>query len=143
MFDSIQKQHSDGNTPAGINIAPLIDMMFILLIFFLVTTTFVEDTGLALVRPESTQSAPLDPEAMRISITAGGRIFHQGDLVTRQELFTRIRQWIGTGDHSAVVIIPDAQVPAGRLVDVMDTAKEAGASDIALATKPSTESRYR
>ena len=61
-----------------INLSPLIDMIFILLIFFIVTTVFVEETGVEVHRPEAASAVDLDQQAVLIAITDEGSVFYGG-----------------------------------------------------------------
>jgi biopolymer transport protein ExbD len=120
----------------AVDVAPLIDIVFILLIFFLVTTTFVRDRGVPVTRPAAAHAAVLEPEAVRIHLTAEGRLFLAGQPVTVARLPERVGGMLAQRPQAAVVIVPDEQVPAGRLVAVLDAARAGGARDVALATRP-------
>lgn len=134
MFRSVQTR-SDSSSRALVDIAPLIDIVFILLIFFLVTATFVRDTGVEVNRPQATVTQALEPTSMRISITGNGSVYVDGRRVSLDELRSSVSDFIARERKKTVVVIPDVEVQAGRLIEVMDTAKMAGASDVALATR--------
>ena len=134
MFRSVQQRDSK-SAATMVDIAPLIDVVFILLIFFLVTATFVRDTGVDVVRPQATQTRSLEPSAMRVSITASGDIYTEGRRVTADELQARVQSFIAEQNKRSVIVIPDAEVTAGTLIEVMDAARRGGATDVALATK--------
>ena len=138
MFQSVQRRaNGEGSTP-GVNMAPLMDMVFILLIFFVVTTTFVRETGIHVERPQAVWSESLDSRSLRVSITAGGAVYTEGRRVSLAALRDRVARLTRDGHgqgRTSVVLIADAQTPASRLVEVMDTAKLAGATDVALATR--------
>ncbi|QNN20726.1 biopolymer transporter ExbD [Planctomycetales bacterium ZRK34] len=134
MFTSTQNRNAR-QVSAVVDIAPLIDIVFILLIFFLVTTTFVRDTGVRVERPQATTSSAMQPQAMRIAIAAGGAVYTAGQSITLQQLDQRVRRFIAVEPNAAVIVIPDQSVTAGRLIQVMDVARQAGALDVAVATK--------
>lgn len=136
MFPSIRQQSNTRNGgPAAINMAPLIDMVFILLIFFLVTTTFVQDTGIEVTRPEAAYAQALEAESLRISIAASGAIYAEGRELDLAALREQVRRFIDTHEGGSVVVIPDEALASGRLVEVMDDVKRGGAEDIAIATR--------
>ncbi|MDX1683242.1 MAG: biopolymer transporter ExbD [Phycisphaeraceae bacterium] len=135
MFTSVQDRMRDDRQVALVDIAPLIDIVFILLIFFLVTTTFVRDTGLEVNRPEAAAAVNVEPESFRVSIAASGAIHTGGQEVDLGQLQRAIRDFVTREQEHAVLVIPDKDVPAGRLVQVMDAAKLGGARDIAVATR--------
>lgn len=134
MFTSTQHRNAR-QVSAVVDIAPLIDIVFILLIFFLVTTTFVRDTGVQVERPQATTSSATQPQAMRIAIAAGGAVYVGGRSLTLQQLHDRVADFIAAERNASVIVIPDQSVTAGRLVQVMDIARQAGAVDVAIATK--------
>ena len=134
MFRSVRTR-GERSWAALVDIAPLIDIVFILLIFFLVTTTFVRDTGVQVTRPQASVTQALEPTSMRISITAGGDVYTDGQRVSLDELRTRVGTFIARERQRTVIVIPDAEVPSGLLIEVMDTARRGGATDVAVATR--------
>ncbi len=118
-----------------VDISPLIDVVFILLIFFLVTATFVADTGMQVTRPEGTMSERLEATSMRASVTADGDVYSDGHRVSLEELQSKVSEFIAREHDRAVIIIPDVALPSGRLVEVMDAVRMGGATDVAVATQ--------
>jgi biopolymer transport protein ExbD len=139
MFRSVQNR--DQSNGVLVDIAPLIDVMFILLLFFLVSSTFVRDTGVSVTRPQASMSQSLEPTSMRVSVTASGDVYAEGSRVSLEELRAKVAAFVAREKRRAVVVIPDVEVSAGRLVEVMDAAKLAGAEDVALATARKEGSR--
>jgi biopolymer transport protein ExbD len=134
MFSSMQQRKNNDASPA-VDMAPLIDVVFILLIFFLVTATFVRETGIEVERPQATASSAMDQQAMRISITVNGTIYTEGSAVDLQTLRSKVSTFVSTNPNSPVIVIPDQDTRAQRVVDVMDAAKLAGAANVAIATE--------
>lgn len=136
MFQSIQTRINDhGEQSNEISMAPLIDMVFILLIFFLVTTSFVSDSGIEIERAAAATATPLSPEALRISITASGDIYLKDKPVPLDILEGELHGFLSRRPNGSVVVIPDKHSPSGQLVKVMDIAKITGVQDIAVATE--------
>jgi len=135
MFESVQRQENGSESAVAVDIAPLIDMVFILLIFFLVTTTFVRETGITVNKPEAIETEALRPESLRISIAASGALYMGGRQVDLAACREAVRRYVAQERDGAVIIIPDADVRAQRLVTVMDAAKQGGAKEIAVATR--------
>lgn len=133
MFRSVRTR--DRSSAPTLDIAPLIDVVFILLIFFLVTTTFVRDTGVNVNRPEATVTTSLESASLRVSITSAGDCYTEGSRISLEQLRSKISARVGRDKDLAVVVIPDADVPSGRLIEVMDTARLAGARDVVVATR--------
>jgi biopolymer transport protein ExbD len=133
MFRSVRSKRAL-TAQAEIQMTPLIDMVFILLIFFVVTTSFVSETGLDIQRPQSSSSETLPRENIPVAIGADGRITvdaqRVGLLSIRPFLQKRLRMQPGL----AVVLVADKTVSVDRVVRVMDEIRAAGISEVALAT---------
>ncbi len=117
-----------------INISPLIDMVFILLIFFMVSTTFVKDMKLDLNRPAASTASTASTKALRLYIDSAGDTYLDGEPVQIWVIQSRLRDQLKTMTAKAVLVITDDGVPAGRLVEVVDQARLAGATDVGVAT---------
>lgn len=118
-----------------INIAPLIDIVFILLIFFMVTTTFTRDEEMELQRPEATSGQPADAQALRLGIDVAGRITLEGQPLNRWMVQTHVRRELATRSGAAVLVVADHRVESGLLVEVVDQCRLAGARDVAVAVQ--------
>ena len=122
------------DTTEDINISPLIDMVFILLIFFMVSTTFVKDMKLELNRPAASTATAASTKAIRLYIDNAGDIYLDGEPVRVWVIQSRIRDLLAGSTGKSVLVITDDGVPAGRLVEVVDQARLAGANDVGVAT---------
>ena len=133
MFRSVRSKRAL-TAQAEIQMTPLIDMVFILLIFFVVTTSFVSETGLDILRPQSSSSETLPRENIPVAISTDGRITVDGQRVglfsIRPFLEKRLRMQPGL----AVVLVADKAVSVDRVVRVMDEIRAAGVGEVALAT---------
>lgn len=117
-----------------INISPLIDIVFILLIFFMVSTTFVKDMKLDLNRPAASSSSTASTKAIRLYIDNQGEIYLDGEPVRVWVVQSRLRDLLTASTGKSVLVVTDNAVPAGRLVEVVDQARLAGATDVGVAT---------
>jgi biopolymer transport protein ExbD len=118
-----------------INIAPLVDMVFLLLIFFLVTTTFSKETGVTVNKPKAQTARSLTRENIMIAVTERGSINIHNREVDLRSLNAIVRRIIQNRPESRVVIIADENARTGLVVDVMDECKLAGAKKISLAAR--------
>lgn len=134
MFQSVRGPRG-GSNQAEVNIAPLIDMVFILLIFFLVTTSFIRDTGVTVERPQATTAKALQSQSLRIGVAASGHIFVDGQRLSLAQLRDRVRAFLRRERQASVIVVPDKSLKTGRLVEVIDAAKAAGAKTVAIATE--------
>ena len=122
----------EGNEP-GIDMSPLIDCVFILLIFFIVTTVFVEETGVDVNRPEAASSVQLEKTSILIALTDKGEIFYGGRAIGIggvRSLVSRLTQ----KEVIPVIIQADESSKSGLLMKIIDEAKLGGADDISVAT---------
>jgi biopolymer transport protein ExbD len=119
---------------AGIDISPLIDMVFILLIFFMVSTTFVKDMDLDIDRPEAKSAEAADSESIRLYIDKGGDTFLDGEPVRTWMIQSRIRDRLATATTEAVLVVTDETVTSRRLVEVVDQVRLAG-GEVGVATR--------
>ena len=124
-----QRQESE------INIAPLIDMVFILLIFFMVTTTFVKDAKIQIDRPGAKSAQRADNRAVRVSIGRRGELFIDAKPVKSWMLQARLREMISKQHLKTVLVIADRHVETGLLVEVVDQCRLAGAKDVGVAVE--------
>ena len=120
---------------AEINLTPLIDIVFQLLIFFLITTTFVQNPGIDVELPKaSAQPRQGEPETVIIAVTEDGRIVHEGRVVSTEELTTRLEEHHRQRPSAMVIIQADTNTSHGKVVDVMDIARTVGFQALAIAT---------
>ncbi|MBL4801618.1 MAG: biopolymer transporter ExbD [Emcibacter sp.] len=117
-----------------INISPLIDVVFILLIFFIVTTVFVEETGVEVNKPQALSAKQLEKNSILIAITEEGKVVYGGRVIGVQGVGRVIRR-LSEKDPMPVIIQVDKKVPAGLLVRVIDQSKIAGAVSVNIATE--------
>jgi biopolymer transport protein ExbD len=109
-----------------INIAPVVDVLFLLLIFFMVTSTFVEQPNIKLELPSTRHSEATKIEQRVLTISRDGQLFLQDKPVDKQNLEKELRRVrLDTGDE-VLVLKADKWVPYGVVVDIMDDAKGAG-----------------
>lgn len=117
-----------------INLSPLIDMVFLLLIFFMVTSVFVEQTGVKIEKPTAATAEQLDAQHLVLSVTAEGEIVFDHQPLALPAVRGVVRQQL-RDRQIPVVIVADTQTPSGLLVDVLDECRLAGAQQVSVATQ--------
>lgn len=118
-----------------IDMSPLIDMVFILLIFFMVTTTFVKDMQVDLNRPGASSAEISSDKSIRVTLDAAKKIYFDGQEVELWALQGLMRNALKTSDSKDVLVITDTSVSAQNLIDVVDQLRLAGAGNIGVATE--------
>lgn len=113
----------------------LIDIVFMLLIYFLLTTNFMVDEGIKIKLPQARASAPQTQQEITVYVDKGGRAYIHNKPVPEAALFTRLKQMINGRENQLVVVKADRAVILNKAVKVMDLAKAAGAGRLCLATE--------
>ena len=115
------------------NVAPLIDIVFILLIFFVVTTTFARDLGIEVERPSAGSATEQPANVVRVAVGRGGELAVDGRPTSAWRLRAEVEDRVGHSTDKSVLIVADKSVDAKTLVDVMDACRQAGARQVAVA----------
>lgn len=128
-----RRRHAEHRDP-HIDVVPLIDCILVLLIFFMVTTTFAKDAELQIERPAAKSAGPADTKALRVYIDRSLNIFVDETPVRPWMVQSRVRDALGQGGDKTVLVVTDRRVPAEKLVEVVDQCRLAGAKDIGVVT---------
>jgi len=123
----------------GIDIAPLVDVVFLLVIFFAVSTTFLETSGMKLELPESSASTEREVREIAVFLGSDGGLVFEDETVTGEQLGERLRAALSRAERKIVVLRADTGTPHGKVVEIMDLIRESGAEGLTVATR--TKSR--
>jgi biopolymer transport protein ExbD len=134
MLNITAARRARKNTVA-LNIAPLIDMVFILLIFFLVTTSFVRETGLAVSRPTAATAAAQPGTAIQVGISHDNRVYLDRREVDIRALRANVARALAEAPEGSVIIVADRASDTGTVIAVMDACRQAGARQVSLAAR--------
>lgn len=124
----------DEGDSGGIDMSPMIDCVFILLIFFIVTTTFVEETGVEVDKPQAASAVRLEKTSILLALTAKGEVVYGGRDIGLGGVQPLVRRLLQKEDLP-VIIQADTVAHSGLLVRVIDEAKLAGATKVSVATR--------
>jgi len=123
---------------AEINMAPLIDMIFILLIFFLVTTSFVKESGVEINRPTAQSAVSKEKIHLMLEITHDGLIYIEGKPIDIRAVRSRMKRFLIETPGGSVIIVADKISSTGILIQALDECRLAGVENISVAArKPS------
>ena len=120
---------------AEINITPLTDIFLVLLIIFMVTSSVISNQGKQVDLPNSVVASQT-PAGVTVTVTAEDEIQVDGEAVTMEGLGAALETALAAARDKVVILRGDRSVVLGRAVSILDLAQEAGATGIALATKP-------
>ncbi|HEU4463732.1 MAG TPA: biopolymer transporter ExbD [Gemmatimonadota bacterium] len=128
-----------GRRKALINITSLIDVVFLLLLFFVVTSTFLERPGLDLTLPAASPTEVARRDEVTVELDADGATWLDGARLQAADLESEIERALAAAGTERVVLEADERVPHGRVVEAMDAARRAGATGLVVATRPREE----
>lgn len=134
MPKGFQRQRANQGEASGeINISPLIDVVFILLIFFIVTTVFVDETGVKVDKPRAASQQDIEKESILIGITAEGGVYYGGREIGVGGVRAVINR-LQEEQQRPVVIQADRETDTETTIEVLDEAKIGGAQTVFVST---------
>jgi len=120
-----------------INLAPLVDIVFLLVIFFMVTSTFITpESGLPVDLPQAVSGTERPQGVPTVDVKADGTVYWKGEAVSDEKLMTVLRAALAGDQEGTVLLRADRKTPHGRVVQVMDIVRRAGAKRVAIAAVP-------
>ena len=128
-----RKNISDENP---LDLTPMMDIVFIMLIFFIVTANFIKEPGLEVNRPDSDTSEIQENAAILIAIGGNDEIYMDGRRIDVRQVKANVLKLLADNPQGTVVIQADETASADAIIQVMDGARDAGVFDISLAAEP-------
>ncbi len=132
MRGQVQKAADEG---AAIDLTPMLDVVFIMLIFFIVTASFIKEAGVEVNRPEASTSNPKENVNILIAVTANDEIWMDGRRIDVRAVRANVERLHAENPKGAVVIQADNLSTTETVVKVLDASREAGVMDVSLATE--------
>ena len=129
----MRKRRARNREESEVNLTPMLDVVFIMLIFFIVTASFVKESGIDVSRPDASTAERKERGNILIAITATDQIWIDKRQVDVRALRANIERLHAQNPQGAVVIQADKASKNGLLVDVMDAAREAGVFNVSIA----------
>ncbi len=119
----------------GVDLTPMLDVVFIMLIFFIVTASFVKESGVEVNRPDAATAILQERGNILVAITATGQIWIDRRQVDPRAVRANIERLHAENPQGAVIIQADRESKTGLLVEVMDAAKLAGVDNVSIAAE--------
>lgn len=116
-----------------VNMTPMLDVVFIMLIFFIVTSSFVKEAGIDVIRPPAQTAVSKDKGNILIAITENGQVWIDRRQIDPRDLRTNIERLHGENPQGSIVVQADRKSQNHLLIAVLDAAKAAGVNEIAIA----------
>lgn len=133
MKKIVSRQRRSGATE--LNMASLIDMIFILLIFFLVTTSFVKEAGVEVQRPIASSAASKEKTNMVLAVTHEGTIYAEGRTIDIRSVRAYMERFLAETPKGSVVIAADKDSRTGTVIQVLDACRLAGVKNVSVAAR--------
>ena len=130
---NVRRSIRGGGGRVDINMGPLIDMVFLLLIFFVVTTSFVKETGIDVQRSVAATAQTVEHGNILLGVSANGEIFYEGKKIDVRSVRAHVERALAEDPESAVVVVADRGSLTGIVVQAMDQCRLAGARQVSLA----------
>ncbi|MEL7046624.1 MAG: biopolymer transporter ExbD [Pseudomonadota bacterium] len=119
---------------ADIDLTPMLDVVFIMLIFFIVVASFIKEAGIEVSRPDNNQSDPSDAQSILVQIRSDDQIWMENRRVDARAVRANIQRLLASDPEQPVSIKVDKGATANTVIDVADAAREAGAGTVNWAT---------
>ena len=130
---SFQRKQSD---EPRIDLTPMVDVVFLLLIFFMISTTFVESPGISIKLPEaSSQTIDREPKEIKIYLSQEGDIYHRDQKISLDGFKALLADYQSSAEQTTVLLLADQESRHGKVVTLMDLARDAGFVKLAIATE--------
>jgi biopolymer transport protein ExbD len=135
----MRRGRSRGEDESSLDITPMIDIVFIMLIFFIVTASFIKEAGIDVNRPGAVTAERKERASILVAIDENGQVWVDKRPVDIRAVRANIERLRAENPEGGVVIQADTESKNGILVKVMDAARLAGAADVSLAATPEGE----
>lgn len=118
-----------------IDLTPMLDVVFIMLIFFIVTSTFVKESGVDVTRPQAETSVVTESNAIQIGITSANQVFMDKRQIDKRAIRANVEKSLAENPGASVIIVADRDSNTHTLIEVMDQARLAGATSVSVASE--------
>jgi len=129
----MRRNADDG--PGEIDLTPMLDVVFILLIFFIVTSVFVTEAGIEVLKPEASTADPKSKDLILIAVTADGDIWIDGEAVDPRFVRSRFELRLAESPNSSVVIQGDRAATNEHVMGILRAAREANIASVSISTE--------
>jgi biopolymer transport protein ExbD len=119
-----------------VDLTPMVDVVFLLLIFFMISTTFVESPGISIKLPESSsQTIDREPKEIKVYLSKEGDIYHGDKKISLDGFKGLLADYQSDAKKTTVLLLADQESRHGKVVTLMDLARDAGFTKLAIATE--------
>jgi len=134
MKSGLMKKKNDEG-PGEIDLTPMLDVVFILLIFFIVTSVFITEAGIEVSKPEASTAEPKSKDLILIAVTPSGDIWIDGEQVDPRFIRSRFELRLAESPNSSVVIQGDRAATNEHVMTILRAAREAEIASVSISTE--------
>ncbi|MES3006403.1 MAG: biopolymer transporter ExbD [Pseudomonadota bacterium] len=125
----------DGDGPGEIDLTPMLDVVFILLIFFIVTSVFVTEAGIDVSKPQASTAEPKSKDLILIAVTSDGEVWMNGEVIDPRFIRSEFELRLADAPNSSVVIQGDENATNEMVMMIMRAAREAEIASVSISTE--------
>ncbi|GAB4122663.1 MAG: biopolymer transporter ExbD [Rhodothalassiaceae bacterium] len=129
------REHAQKEEEAEINMTPMLDIVFIMLIFFIVTATFIKESGVEVTKPHAVTAESKDRASILIAVTKNDEIWINRRKVDLKSLRTNIEKLHAENPQGTVVVQADREAKAGTMIAVTEAVNQSGVPSVAISTE--------
>jgi biopolymer transport protein ExbD len=129
LFDSLEEEKTH------VDLSPMIDMVFLLLLFFIVTTTFDKSEAIEIQKAQTKSSSPVKKEKLKILLDSAGGFWLGEDRLALDILVPEVKSWTVTNPEGVVLLIPDKRAEMDGFVKLLDELKLIQVSNLAIGSQ--------
>ena len=129
------RKHAQKEDQTEINITPMLDVVFIMLIFFIVTASFVKEAGIEIFRPVAETAEKQDKASILIAINEKGEVWMEKQVVNPSSVRAHVERLRAENPEGAVVVQADKEAQVGITTEVIDAVRDAGVINYVLSTE--------
>ena len=131
----MSRRRNESNEDIEINITPMLDIVFIMLIFFIVTASFVKEKGIDVNRPDNDEQVQVEDKGnILIKIDSDDRIWIEARQVDERAVRANIERLHAENPEGSVIVLPDPDSTTEALISVMDSSRQASVYNISIAS---------
>jgi biopolymer transport protein ExbD len=129
------RKHSKNQDEAAIDMTPMLDIVFIMLIFFIVTASFLKEAGIEVNRPDGASGEPQEKANIMIAVTEGDEVWMEKRRIDVRAVPANVERLKAENPEGTIVIQADVESTTGIVAEIMDSLNQRGFTDHVLATK--------
>lgn len=135
MKTGLMKKRDDDENTGEIDLTPMLDVVFILLIFFIVTSVFVTEAGIDVTKPEASTAESRSQDLILIAVSGDGQIWIDGEQIDARFIRSRFERRLAETPNASVVIQGDEAAENQYVMRILEAARDANIASVSISTE--------